>query len=139
MNLRTTKMQTVHKNRTYTPVRRRKEKKVGFGFLFKIVMPLAVIFMLAGLMNSFNSEAERLNKREARIKSDLRKYNIRITSLRIKAEQMKGRYVLDRISHFHLKLGYPEPGQFRRVNLYRRSVMPRMRISEREKVLVSQR
>jgi hypothetical protein len=91
--------------------------------------------MLAGAMNTLNSETERLSREADKIKNEIHRLDRSIADKKIAREKLCGRYILRQIAFFKLNLHYPAPGQIiplRPNKRYRNERVP-------EAMLISQR
>ena len=123
MNLRTTEMKTAPQRKKNSARHNRNKNNFSIVSLFKIGMPILIIFLLAAAMNVFNSETEALNRRSVKLQMEINKLERDIANYNIKCEKLKGRFIYKQVALFKLKLHSPIPGQVRRLNLPARNKM----------------
>ena len=115
----------------------RKKSSFSLGTFAKFGFPLTVIFGLAAVMTLFNSETEKLNRRTAKLQSDIHALDRDIANLNIKHEGLMGRFILRQVANFKLDLRSPRPGQIKKVQ--EKKAVVRRSEADPETLMISQR
>lgn len=85
--------------------------------VFKISLPLALLFIVAVVKVKLTSETEKMNKKAISVQKDIYDLERESANYAMQIEKKSGKHVLAKVKDLNLELQFPKPGQMRKLEL----------------------